>query len=504
MKRPFAFTGAASIAASLLLPVMGGFISAALLIAAIVIAFCFKPVDKRFLPRFLIVTVILLLVGIRFVCIDLYISDKGKRLLHTEADVEAIVTELTSFDNFDCFALSIKNSTEENAKGISVSGYSSEPLGFSLGDRIVAKVTFTENSNRYRFSEFNSGNYFSVELNDYYIAERSASPLLSFADKARKGILSAVNSLGADDEADLLSAVIIGDRHSVTVNLNDDVLATGTSHMLVVSGLHLGILCGLLMRYIRKRTNRKLLVAIMITFVIFITTVCLFHISILRAGICYIIMLIGMLRFKNCDPLNSLGFATTLLALVFPYIVYDIAFILSAAATFAVIGPSGTILDTFCFIYEGAPLKRRALWYIFETVTVSLCALVITLPITVYYFGASSLIAPISNLLLGFSVTGMLGVGIVGVMFWFLPSVGKILSIPFIYIAKLFAKHFLFMVKLISESGIGFLELSPDKSIYCLIFAVAFMSAVYFVCKKVNSKKEIKPFAYRKDPENLD
>ena len=495
--------GGGMLFASFLLPVAGGLVSAGTLLGTAVFALCIYPKDKRLAPRIAVTFIILLLAAVRFLTLDLYISDKTARLAECDAEIEAIVYDIESQKNTSRFYLDIISSTEEEAEGISAVGYMFEAVTFSSGDKIRAEVTFKENDDRYKYSDFDSGKYISVKVKNYVIAERSASFLHSFADKTRKGILSAANSLGPDEAAKLLGAVLIGNKRSITVDLSDDVRATGTSHMLVVSGLHLGILCGLVMRLLKTRTNRRLTVLIMSLFVLFVSIICLFHISVLRAGLTYIIMLIGMLIFKDNDSVNSLGMATTILVFFFPFLFYNTAFMLSAAATFAVIGPASSILDTFRFGHKGSPLYLRAIRHIFEVFTVALCALILTLPITVYYFGSTSLIAPLSNLLLGFSVTGMLAAGMLGALLWFLPLVGKLISIPFIFVAKLFAGYFLLTVKLIAESGIGFVNISHDKSVLCGIFAVVFSLTVYYICKKVNSKKEIKPRVYRKDPEIL-
>ena len=490
--------------ASFLLPIVGGLVAAGVLMGTAILAFCLYPKDKRLSPRSLLTAVILLLAAIRFLTLDLYISHKTARLAEYDAEIEAVVYDIEAQKNTSRFYLDIISSTAEEAEGMSAVGYMFEAATFSSGDRIRAEVTFKENDDRYKYSDFDSGKYISAKVKNYVVTEREASLIHSFADKTRRGILSAANSLGADDKAKLLGGVLIGNKRSITVDISDDVQATGTSHMLVVSGLHLGILCGLVMRLLKTRTDRRLTVLIMTLFVIFIAVICLFHISILRAGLTYIIMLTGMLIFRDSDSANSLGFATTVLAFLFPYLFYNVAFMLSVAATFAVIGPASSILDTFRFGFKSSSLFLRAVRYIFEVFTVAVCALILTLPITVYYFGSTSLIAPLSNLLLSFSVTGMLAAGMLGALIWFIPAVGKIVSIPFIFVAKLFAGYFLFTVKVIAESGIGFMDISPDKSVYCGIFALIFILTVHFICKKVNSKKEIKPRAYRKDPESLD
>ncbi len=501
MTRPFILIGGVCIGASFLLPLLGALFSVLLLLAAAIFIICLIPKDRRIISRVVLTLLLLFLVGVRFVSTELYISHKSDRLIPLDSNIEATITELSFYENISRFSLKITDSSENEAIGIGCSGYMFGRVDFSPGDKIAATVTFKDNDDRYKFSNFDNGEYFTLQIKEYFIVQKSASAFYSFIHNVRSQALKAVNSLGADREADLLGAVIIGDRHSVSIDLNSDVKTTGTSHMLIVSGLHLGIMCGLLMKLLRSRLNRIVTILIMVSFVLFVAVICLFHISILRAGISYIIMLIGLLIFRDKDPLNSLGLATALLTLFFPYIFYNIAFMLSVSATFAIIGPANEILDTFPFYKKGKPLYKRFLRNVFETVIIALCALVSTLPITVYYFGSASLIAPISNLLLSVSVTGILGFGVLGVIFWAIPIIGKVLSVPFIFIARLFAKYFLFAVKLLAESGVGFIDISPDKSIYCGILAVVFILAVHFICKSINSKKEIKPFAYRQDPE---
>ncbi len=501
MKLPFVFIGAVCIGASFLLPLLGSLFSALLILAAAVFIVCTIPKDRRIISRVVLTLLLLFLVGVRFVATELYISHKNDRLVPLDGSIEAIVTYVSFNERTSRFDLKIIDSSEEEAIGLNCSGYMFGRVGFSPGDRINAMVSFKENDDRYKISDFDNGKYFSLQVKEYYVAEKAADVFYSFIHNVRRQTLKAVNSLGADREADLLGAVIIGDRHSVSIDLNTDVKATGASHMLVVSGLHLGIMCGLLMRILKARLSRVATVLILTSFVLLVVVICLFHISILRAGISYIIMLLGMIIFRDKDPLNSLGLATVFLTLLFPYIFYNIAFMLSASATFAVIGPSNSILETFPFYKKGKPLYKRLLRNVFETFTIAVCALILTLPITVYYFGATSLIAPISNLLLNLSVTGILAFGIIGVIFWAVPIIGKVLSIPFIFIARLFAKYFLSVIDFLADSGLGFLDISPDKSIYCGIFTVVFILAVHFICKSINSKKEIRPFAYRQNPE---
>ena len=497
MKQPFILLGGAALSASFLLAFGGWTAAAAIFVLAAIIVFCLLPKDKRLRPKFVIILVILLILCLRFVTLDLYISHKSDKLRSLETDIVGIVTDVKISGDVSRFTINIEDSAEKEAAGITAAGYMFGAVEFSPGDRISGNALFQKPDDRYKAINFDKGEYFYLKLKDYYISKKGADPLYTFAENMREGILSAVNSLGPDEESKLLCAVIIGEKHSDAAELYNISKTAGVSHMLVVSGLHLGIMCGILMRLLKGRTNRRLTVFIMISFVLFVALVCFFHISILRAGITYIIMLIGMTLLRNRDPVNSLGAAVTILVFFFPYIFYNVAFMLSVSATFAVIGPAGRLIDALRFAGKKDGLLKRGAEYVFEVIIIAVCALILTLPITVYYFGSVSLIAPLSNLLLSFSVTGMLAFGLLGVALWFLPLVGKPLCLPFIFVAKLFASYFLFAVKAIVGLGVGFVEMSPSKSFLCGIFTVLFIISVYTFCHILNLKKEKKSLVKR-------
>lgn len=138
-------------------------------------------------------------------------------------------------------------------------------------------------------------------------------------------------------EGGTLAAMASGDRTRLTDQVTDDYQAAGMSHLLVVSGLHLSLLCGVFAPArgagARWRRLRYLLAIALVVFMMALTG---FTPSVVRAGIAALITYAGGLLLLAPDPLTSLGVAALLISFQGPYAVCDLAFQLSFAATLGV------------------------------------------------------------------------------------------------------------------------------------------------------------------------
>ncbi|HJB67622.1 MAG TPA: ComEC/Rec2 family competence protein [Candidatus Fournierella excrementigallinarum] len=138
-----------------------------------------------------------------------------------------------------------------------------------------------------------------------------------------------------NDEGAVLSAMASGDKSRLTGKINDDYRDAGISHLLVVSGLHLSLVCGVF----ATRTGRlwRVRSAAAILLVLFMMGLTGFSPSVLRAGIGALILHLGSLFLRSADTLTSMGIAAVLISFQGPYAVCDLAFQLSFAAALGVV-----------------------------------------------------------------------------------------------------------------------------------------------------------------------
>lgn len=154
----------------------------------------------------------------------------------------------------------------------------------------------------------------------------------------------------AEAPAGVLAAMVTGDRTHLSTRLRNAYRGAGLSHVLVVSGMHVSILCGsVLARFRLKRRKLRsyascrrnaLLRAGMAVLLVGVTG---FTPSVLRAGAAVWISALGVWVYGPADALTSLGVAGVLMTAGNSYAVCDIGFELSYAAVLVLRGLSTSL-----------------------------------------------------------------------------------------------------------------------------------------------------------------
>ena len=224
------------------------------------------------------------------------------------------------------------------------------------------------------------------------------------------------------DDATLCAAVLLGDFEFLDEDFYLNSKITGVTHMLVVSGMHLGIIFTSLYFILSIIKFPKRLISIISIFTIFaLAAVCGFSPSIIRAGLTYFIMALGMLFLLRPDPLNSLGIAATAICFISPFSAGNISFLLSFLSTFGIIFVCPMLYEK-CMslvhkILANSNLLKGIVFAICQTVSATIC----TLPISVLVFGYISLVSVIVNVLIGYAMSFVLMLSIVLVILVALP-----------------------------------------------------------------------------------
>lgn len=213
----------------------------------------------------------------------------------------------------------------------------------------------------------------------------------------RDYILDIYSGLGFDkDVQSVLSALTVGEKRSLSRDVRDLYSTVGASHILALSGLHLGILYMILSIFFPLRgvgvkiLLRELLIIAALWFFAFVGGL---SPSILRAAILFSIISLGRLLQRNASPLNSLSFAALLMLVVSPRLLFDISFQLSFAAVAAILLLVNPLRKLLRFDEGGAVYR-----YLVDIVAVSTAAQIGTLPFIWYYFGSFPLYFVLTNL----------------------------------------------------------------------------------------------------------
>ena len=195
----------------------------------------------------------------------------------------------------------------------------------------------------------------------------------------------------------LASALLLGIRDNLDMDLSNAFRNSGCSHVLALSGMHLTIVSFLLAFLLKKPLGllwSSLAGALFIVFYIFVAGS---QPSLVRAGIMYLIGAMSVWGFLKTKPMNLLGMAFIVQLVFHAEAGISISFILSYLALAGILGP-GECLRSI--------LRGRLPDAVNAGISASLGAFVVTAPMVVFYFDtirpigilASLVIAPLSSL----------------------------------------------------------------------------------------------------------
>ncbi|NTV63137.1 MAG: ComEC family competence protein [Oscillochloris sp.] len=265
-----------------------------------------------------------------------------------------------------------------------------------------------------------------------------ASPLqLLYA--ARERCRVTLSRLVPEPQASLIVGILLGIQSSIPDDVYAAFSATGTSHILVVSGWNFTIVAALLAGLTsRLRLGRWpafwLTLAVMWVYALFTGG----SAAVLRAAVMASLMVLARASERQSEPWTLLLAACWIISAADPHTLWDMGFQLSAlaiASLFAFARPVEGWLGgrvPFCWPWM-APFR--------EALTATLAAQVLTLPLILYAFGNLSIIAPLANLLIVPVVPyAMLfgGLALLGGLLW-LPLgqlLGGLLWLPLTWIAE--------------------------------------------------------------------
>lgn len=190
---------------------------------------------------------------------------------------------------------------------------------------------------------------------------------------------------------DFLKGILLGDTSGFSQEMRSAFSASGISHIVAVSGMHVSILAAFLIFLVRKAGGRrKLRMAAAGVGVLAYMAITGFTPSVTRAGIMSLMMMLAVLLDKKEDFWTSLLVAASVILLVNPYSIYNTGFLLSFSAT------AGIML--FAKPLSGL-LAKKLPKTTADTIAVSVAAVIATTPVTAAVFHSVSVLGILTNIL---------------------------------------------------------------------------------------------------------
>ena len=200
---------------------------------------------------------------------------------------------------------------------------------------------------------------------------------------------------GLDGQAyAVIAAMVLGEKSQLLPSVQDDYSLAGASHILALSGLHLGIIYTLLSFLMMGWRKQWLSQVVILSFVWGYVVMVGMSPSVMRSAIMLTVCSIATLLQRNSVSINTLSLAGVLLLTTNPMTLYDISFQLSFASVFSILLFSRLFLGTKLMAFLFAHRWLRAVCGLAST---SVAAQIGTAPLVIFYFGRFSCYFLLSN-----------------------------------------------------------------------------------------------------------
>jgi competence protein ComEC len=214
-----------------------------------------------------------------------------------------------------------------------------------------------------------------------------------------------------EPHASLAAGILFGERSSIPNDLRDDMRDTGTSHLVAVSGQNVTIVAAMIIAALAWLIGRRPAAWVSLAAIAGYALLVGVQPSVVRAAIMGAVYVLATISGRQHTSAIALMFAAALMTAVDPRVVDDVSFQLSFSATFGLATLAGPLRERLQSTANQRPaiadfpLTRPVI----EMFSVTIAAVLLTMPISAVYFGQISLAAPVANL---FVVPAFLAVGL--------------------------------------------------------------------------------------------
>lgn len=310
------------------------------------------------------------------------------------------------------------------------------------GDEVVLAATILPVGERRNPKGFDYKNYlagrgiFTQVRADSVLAVRNPEKAISWY-KLRNAAIRIIDLNFDENTSPIAKALLLGYKNELEGEVKTEFARAGLSHIMAVSGLHVGLVAAPFWLIIPWFWSRKygphtglFLLAGLLYFYAGITG---FSASVMRASLMALAFTYAKLFSKQSDSINVTAAAALIILLADSSQLFEIGFQLSFAAVLIIllIMP---VVQTFL------PYSVRTRWY-----GVPVMAMIISVvvqfglyPLQVYYFGEISVISPAANALFVPALSMVVPLSVLSIFVTILwPAAGFVLNYPAVLFLKL-------------------------------------------------------------------
>lgn len=332
--------------------------------------------------------------------------------------------------------------------------------------KFTSKIYYFESFNNFAYDKYMLSQWIYFRIYPYtyeLIWQEKINKITRKIENFREKIIKDIKDIYTFEEWIFFAGILVWAREEMPKQLGDNFNNSWLTHIIAVSWFNITILI-LFFWYITKFFPPSLKLITISTIIILFTMLVWYNPPVIRASIMWIIWYIVLISWRKWDIIWILLLTALLMIIVSPLSLnYDVSFHLSFLAVIWIIFTQKWFEEKLQFLPNILEIRNA--------LCLTLSALVFTFPIMIFNFWQISLISPISNVLVSWTIPIIMLLGFVWLIwYWILPILWIILS----YIPWLFLKWDISIV-----NNLGTLKYGVIK--YDLWIVSLYLEIIYFV-----------------------
>lgn len=326
--------------------------------------------------------------------------------------------------------------------------------------------------NKMSYESFDYGRYLRsmgykglIYLKDYSIVGNNL--MYEYIYKAKSYISNTIRYLYKTN-SDFINSMMLGQKDDLSQNEKLMFTRTGTSHIIAISGLHTGILSGLII-FMMGKINKIYKLIVLSTMMFIYSAMVGNSPSIIRAIMFMISLYLSFFLDRKMDKISTLSFIGILFVINNPYIIYNISFQLSFIATLSII---------YFYGYINNKLNIKI-------ISLTLSANILTIPIIYYNFEGIPLVSILGNII----IVPFVGIIIyLAMLSLILFNINIYISSIVVHINRFILETIYVLLEKISNLDFAYIAIEEPKLYYVIIYYIVVF--LYMIYKEAKTIKE--------------
>ena len=265
---------------------------------------------------------------------------------------------------------------------------------------IGSKISFSPSSfyhNDLFYYETPNANLYSNDLR--YTAYARAEDVThngvdtTFVEELKAKVKANLGEELTNENAEIAYSAIFGEKEMLSEKQYNSMRLSGVAHLMAVSGLHVGIIVAILLGILKLlRANKWWKFAIIAIFLLLYAYVCNFAVSVIRASIMALMLLLATNVGREYDSFSAISLAGIVCFLINPLCAFDVGFLLSFSCVFGIVIFNKS-LNRFLQKYKMSNAITTSL-------AMSLSTMLALIFVMAYFFNNFNLISIIANVII--------------------------------------------------------------------------------------------------------